>query len=166
MDTKQFVVKSLTGNLGFLKDTLKDFSDADLFVRPCPGANNAAWQLGHLIGAETHLVGGLDPKGAIVLPDDFAARFSKETSTTDDPAKFGKYATKNELLGLFEKVRNSTIAWVNTLSPSDFDKQTPEKFRSWVATWGDLVGMLSGHVTMHVGQFQVIRRKIGKPVLF
>ena len=50
--------------------------------------------------------------------------------------------------------------------PSDFDKETPEKFRSWVATWGDLIGILSGHVTMHVGQFQVIRRKIGKPVLF
>ena len=28
---------------------LADLSDADLFVRPVPGANHIAWQLGHLI---------------------------------------------------------------------------------------------------------------------
>jgi hypothetical protein len=166
MDPKQFIIKGLTGNLGFLKDTLKDFNDADLFVRPCPGANHAAWQLGHLIVAENMMVGGMDPKAAPALPAGFGELFTKETSKNDEAGKFGKFATKEQLLSLFEKGRNATIAWTNTLSAADLDKPTPEKFRSWMPTFGDLIHGQGWHVTMHVGQLQVIRRKLGKPVLF
>jgi DinB superfamily len=166
MDPKHFLIKGLTGNLTFLKDTLKDFNDADLFVRPCPGANHAAWQLGHLINAETHMVGAIDPKGAIALPVGFSELFAKDTTKNDEPDKFGNFATKEQLLSLFEKARNATIAWANTLSASDLDKSTPEKFRSWMPTCADLLVVLPSHVTMHIGQFQVIRRKLGKPIIF
>jgi hypothetical protein len=166
MELKQYIVKSLTGNLGFLKDTLKDFSDADLFVRPCPGANHTAWQLGHLISAENHMIGAMDPKGAITLPADFGDLFNKEASKNDDAAKFGKYTTKEDLLSLFEKTRNATIAWAGNVAPADLDKPSPEKFRSWMPTYGDLLAAQSWHVTMHIGQFQVIRRKLGKPIIF
>src|SRR5271170_7679494 len=47
----------LTRNLEMLRMTLADFSDADMLVRPCPGANHAAWQLGHLTAAETRMTG-------------------------------------------------------------------------------------------------------------
>jgi hypothetical protein len=30
----------------------------------------------------------------------------------------------------------------------------------------DLAFLQADHLTMHIGQFQVIRRKLGKPVLF
>ena len=166
MDAKQFILKNLSGNLSFLKDTLKDFSDADLFVRPCPGANHAAWQIGHLINAETHVVGAIDPKSATPLPEGFSDLFKKEASNIDDPAKFGKFAKKEELLGLFEKARNSTIASLTALSPADLDKPTPEKFRGWATSYGELLARQASHVTMHIGQFQVIRRKLGKPILF
>jgi hypothetical protein len=166
MDPKQFIIKGLTSNLAFLKDTLKDFNDADLYVRPCLGANHAAWQLGHMINAENHMIGALDPKGTIALPAESHELFTKETSKHDDASKFGKFATKEALLSLFEKTRNATIAWAGTLSPSDLDKPTPEKFRSWMPTYGDLIAGQGWHVTMHIGQFQVIRRKLGKPVLF
>ena len=33
-----------------------DLSDADIFIRPVPGMNHIAWQLGHLISAEHHFV--------------------------------------------------------------------------------------------------------------
>ena len=40
----------LKRNLDMFVATIGDFSDADIYVRPCPGANSPAWQLGHLIG--------------------------------------------------------------------------------------------------------------------
>jgi hypothetical protein len=33
-------------------------------------------------------------------------------------------------------------------------------------TVGHLVLMIASHIMMHVGQMQVIRRKLGKPLLF
>jgi hypothetical protein len=73
---------------------------------------------------------------------------------------------KAELLQLFEKTRRATVAWVKTLSPQDHLTPTPEKIRGWAPTVGILPVALSGHLAMHVGQIQVLRRKLGKPVLF
>jgi hypothetical protein len=166
MYLKQHLVTNLNQNLQFTKNTLSDFSDADLFVRPCPGANHAAWQLGHLIRAETNLTEMVAPGKGYKLPADFEGLFVKETAKTDDPAKFGKYAKKDELLALFEKVRGATVAWVNGLSTADFDQPTPEKIRGFASTLADMAAMHPLHTNMHLGQWQVIRRKLGKPVLF
>ncbi len=165
MEAKQLLVQNLHGNLEFLKSTLKDFSDADLFVRPCPGANHVAWQLGHLCGAESFMVGAAGGKPAD-LPKEMGDVFKKEAATIDDPAKFGQFASKEVLLSAFGKVRQSSIAWVQSLSDADLDKPCPEKFRSWSPTFGILAAGLVTHVTMHIGQMQVARRKLGKPVLF
>jgi len=35
-----------------------------------------------------------------------------------------------------------------------------------IPTMGHLVQLLPSHFAMHVGQMQVIRRKLGKPLLF
>jgi len=165
MDPKQFIKRELAGNLEFVKSTLSDFSDADLFVRPCPGANHAAWQLGHLCNAETFMTGMAGAK-AVTLPAGFGEMFDKKTASIDDPKKFGDFATKAALLGLLEKVRGATIAWLDGLSASDLDNPSPEKFRQWAPTLAKLAIAQCGHMGMHVGQFQVIRRKLGKPILF
>jgi hypothetical protein len=165
MDLKQFIKQSLSGNAGFLQWTLSDFTDADMYVRPCPGANHAAWQIGHLCGAEVGLTSACGAK-AISLPEGFKDLFDKKTAAIDDPKKFGDFATKAALLNLFEKVRAGTIAWVDGMSQADMDKPAPEKFQKMWPTMGTLAEGMAGHVGMHVGQFQVIRRKLGKPVLF
>ncbi len=165
MDPKQFIKRELAGNLEFLKSTLSDFSDADLFTRPCPGANHAAWQLGHLCGAETFLTGAAGAK-TVALPAGFGDMFNKSTAGIDDPKKFGDFATKAALLGLLEKVRAATIAWVDSLPASDLDKPAPEKFQKMWPTIASLALGQTGHYTMHVGQFQVLRRKLGKPIQF
>ena len=165
MDMKQFTKQALAGNTEFLKNTLADFSDADLFVRPCPGANHAAWQLGHLCGAEVFLTSACGAK-TFALPAGFNELFDKKTAMIDDAKKFGDFATKAALLSLFEKIRAGTIAWVDGMSSADMDKPTPEKFQRMWPTAGALAEGMAGHVMMHTGQFQVIRRKLGKPVLF
>lgn len=150
-------------NMELLKNALADFSDADMVVRPCPGANHAAWQLGHLIVAETHFGNTVKPGIMPELPAGFSDKFNKSTTSIDDPKAF---ASKAELLSQFEKTRTGTIKWVRSLSPQDMEKPMPEQLQRFAKTVGHLAVVLPIHTTMHLGQIQVIRRKLGKPVLF
>jgi hypothetical protein len=43
-------------NVEFVKATLGDFSDTEMFIRPVPAANHATWQIGHLVVAESRLI--------------------------------------------------------------------------------------------------------------
>lgn len=159
----ELMADALTTNLGMLKGTLADFSDADMLVRPAPAANHAAWQLGHLVTAETNMLRGVSPEAAPALPAGFAEKFTKETARSDDRSAF---PTKAELLDAYEKARAATAQWVRGLTPADLDKPCPDRFQRFAPTWGHLALMMPLHTMMHVGQFQVIRRALGKPVLF
>ena len=166
MDLKTYLIAELNKNVGFVNHTLGDFTDADLFVRPCPGANNAAWQLGHLVSAEASVVKNLAPALAVALPEGFNEKYNKEASKLDGAAAFAPFNSKARLLELFGKVRGGTVAWVSSLSNEQLDSPSPEKYQAWATTLGSLVSGQIGHTMMHIGQFQVIRRKLGKPVLF
>jgi hypothetical protein len=162
MNTNQTFTDSLSRNLDMLKMTLADLSDADLLVRPAPGANHAAWQLGHLATAEARMVAaakGVSPE----LPAGFPERFKKETAQSDDAAAFPK---KQELIDTFAKVRATSIEWAKTLTPEQMSKDSPESIRAFCPKVGHIPGILTEHAAMHLGQFQVLRRKLGKPVLF
>lgn len=163
MSQNNVVVDVLRGGIGFLNMTLGDMTDADLLQRPVPGANNAIWQLGHLIAAETSMVNAAAGKTVIELPSGFAERFKKETASSDDPASLG---TKADLLALFAKVRGATADWAASLTPADLAKPSPERIRFMAPTIGHMLYLFPNHVAMHIGQFQVLRRKLGKPILF
>ena len=160
MTVHDYLAGSLQGSLGMLKMHLADMSDAELFVRPVTGANHANWQLGHLVVSEYHM---LIKCGAKMreLPAGFAARYSKETAGIDDPSKF---ATKADILALFDKVRADTIAFAQ--SATDAQLSAPSPMPDFCPTVADFVGLGSMHIGMHVGQIQVLRRKLGKPILF
>ncbi len=154
---------SVSRNIELAKMTVEDFSAADMMVHPAPGANNAMWQLGHLVGSEAHMINAYAP-GTVPAPaGDFSACFTRETNTCDDPAKF---PSKEQVLAELEKARAATVKWIRSLKPEDFGRATPESMRAYAPTVMDLVLLLCAHVAMHVGQMQVTRRKLGKPVLY
>ena len=64
----QLLTDLLRRDIEMVKATLADFSDADLLARPCPGANHAAWQLGHLIGAESRMMNAVQEGVVPPLP--------------------------------------------------------------------------------------------------
>ena len=163
MNAGELLGEVLTRDVGLLKGTLGDFTDADMLVRPAPTANHAAWQLGHTIVSETNAGNAVRAGSMPELPAGFAERFAKDKAQNNNPADFPK---KDELLAQFEKTRRGTVGWVKALSPQDVASPSPEKLRGWAPTLGTLAAALSSHTAMHVGQFQVIRRKLGKPVLF
>jgi hypothetical protein len=159
MTLNDFFASALRQSLEMMKTTLADMSDADLMTRPAPGANHANWQVGHLVVAETRMlkaVGAPMPE----LPAGFADKYTKDTIASDDAAAFAK---KDELLALMEKARAATIAFVQAFPAARFGEKGPMPF---TPTMADLFEAQSGHALMHLGQIQVLRRKLGKPVLF
>ncbi len=98
MNLNDYFVGDLKQSQQFLKMTVADLSDADLLVRPVPGANHANWQIGHLISAE---VGILTACGAKMpeLPAGFKELYGTKGSNTNDDAS--KLAKKDDLLARF-----------------------------------------------------------------
>jgi uncharacterized damage-inducible protein DinB len=163
MNAKDAIRTALNGNHNILKMYVSDLSDADLLTRPVPGANHIAWQLGHVIAAEVMFQGMLPGNKPVELPAKFEQQHSKETSSADSPAGF---RSKQEYLDLFDKVRGNTLATLDRMADADLDRPTTGRMAEFAPTLGAVLLLLANHEMMHAGQFTVLRRKLGKPVLF
>jgi hypothetical protein len=143
---------------------LGDLADGDLLVRPAPGANHIAWQIGHFIVSETKLVSQPTFKAVYPeLPAGFDKQHGAETHAQEPATGF---ATRADYVDLFTKVRQATIAGLSGLKDADLDAPAVGKMATWAPTLGALLLLTSNHSLMHAGQFSVVRRKLGKPVLF
>lgn len=143
---------------------LSDLADGDLLVRPVPGSNHIAWQMGHLIQAEGGLVRGELPDAAYpALPPGWGDQHGKATQAQDPPTGF---ATKAAYVELFTAARQATLAALGQLTDADLDRPSTGKMAPFAPTWGAIFLLVSNHALMHAGQFSVVRRKLGKPVLF
>lgn len=157
----EMLVRDLKGSFDILSMTIADLSDADLFTRPVPAANHPFWQIGHLASVESFMInkyGGMP----MTLPEGWHAKFkNKVTNHEDSPGFFGM--GKDELIKQFDAVRQATIRFTQSLNDDDLKKPTGWEMAPSVAA---VIGMNLGHTLMHIGQIQVLRRKLGKPILF
>jgi hypothetical protein len=142
---------------------LKDLSDADLMIRPGgPNANHLAWQLGHLIQSEHEMMNAVCPNAMPALPAGFAAAHGRDMTKDDDTSKFLK---KEEYLNLLSQQRDATLKALRDLPDAGLDQPAPERMRSYAPTVGAVFRLCGEHLTMHCGQFAVVRRMLGKPVV-
>jgi hypothetical protein len=141
---------------------LSELTDDDLFVRPVPGANHLAWQLGHLITSSRNMLQGLG-QPAPELPAGFAEAHTKETAASDDRAGFADLATYRRLL---EETHAASLAAIEAFPADQLDAPGPEPMREYLPTNAAVLSALGSHWMMHVGQFSIIRRKLGHPPLF
>jgi hypothetical protein len=162
MNAKDAIRSSANVSMMVLKSYISDLDDADLFKRPAKGCNHIAYQLGHLISSEVQLLEMVAPGKSAGLPEGFAEAHSKERAGDDAPAHFHDKATYSEL---FDKVRAATLAALDAYPESDLDKEGPESMRSFCPTMGDMFTLIATHPLMHAGQFVILRRQLGKPVL-
>jgi hypothetical protein len=163
MNTKEAIRHSIKSSDMIVDGYLGDLTDAEILVRPVPGANHIAWQLGHLIASENMLVGSTVPGTMPKLPEGFKEKHNKETAGIDDPKAF---LTKNEYLKLMKEQRAGTFAALEKISDADLDKPAPEQFRSFLPTVANVFIMQGSHALMHAGQWAVTRRKLGRKPLF
>jgi hypothetical protein len=164
MNAKDAIRTALKSTQETMQRYVSDLSDADFLVRPVPNANHLAWQFGHLINAECDLVHKELPGGAAMeRPAGFKEQFTKEAAAIDSPKAFAK---KAELMALFNQAREATLAALEKLSDADLDKPTEGRMAKFAPTLGAIMLLQSNHTLMHGGQITVLRRKLGKPVLF
>lgn len=162
MNAKDVFRSSKNMSLLVLNKYIADFNDADLMRRPSPGCNHLAWQLGHLISSEVGLVNMVCPGQGGELPAGFDEAHAKGQTGNDDPAAF---LTKAEYVELMDKVHVATLAALEALPEEKFDAPGPERMRPNFPTVGDVFNLIAGHGMMHAGQFAVVRRQLGKPVV-
>src|SRR4051794_31478991 len=163
MSPTELMSDVITRNADILKMPLADFSQAEMLARPVPGANHATWQIGHMIGSAAHsfaaIAPGLVPQSATGIGE----KCTGKTASIDDPAHF---PDKTQLLETFAQAYGAIANWVKTQTPEDLNRPTPGRMADFAPTVGHLALMIASHIMMHVGQMQVIRRKLGKPLLF
>ncbi len=141
---------------------VEDLADADLMLRPVPGMNHIAWQLGHLINSTKMMLGMLG-QPTPELPLDFEENHSKEAAACDDAKKF---AGKEVYLELAAKSKAASLAALDAIPENQLDDPGPERMREYAPTVAAVLSMLGAHWLMHAGQFVAVRRKLGKPPLF
>jgi hypothetical protein len=149
MNTADFMVDSY----------LSDITPEEMMVRPAPGANHLAWQLGHLISAETRLVEAAAPGSMPPLPVGFAEKHSKETAASDNPADF---FSKDEYFKLAKTVRAATLKALDNASDADLEKPTSGRLPPWIKKGIDCFVTAGGHWVLHAGQWVVLRRHLGR----
>ena len=161
MAITELLSKNILQTKEMIGSAIKDFSDADMMFRPAKAANHAIWQMGHLANSVRGMVTACDASVAFPFEDD--TRFGKSKAGFDDASFF---PNKAELLSRFNQAMDIAAGWAAKLSEADLAKPTPERIQRFAPTVGHIVEMTAAHYMMHVRQFQVIRRKLEKPVLF
>ncbi|MFO0815958.1 MAG: DinB family protein [Gemmatales bacterium] len=161
MNTQQCIASNMDMTDFVMLSYLKDLSSAELMTRPGPNCNHLAWQLGHLINSEQQLLNAILPGSAMPLPDGFGDKHSKEQKDNNDPKAF---LTREEYIDLYKKSRQHTKAALAKLSDADCDKPNPMGWEMF-PTVGVMVNLIASHPMMHAGQFAVVRRALGKPVV-
>ena len=161
MNAKDVIKNTIDTSHMLLTTYLGDFTDADLMVRPVPQANHVAWQLGHLIASENKMLSEAGFRMP-ALPNGLAEDHTKETSTSNDPARFHK---KDQYLAWLTEQRAATMRHLAAVADAALDKPTPESMKAYAPTVGAAFNMIGIHELMHAAQFPPIRRKLGKPIL-
>lgn len=160
MSIAELLSKNILQAKGMIGSALADFSDADMMFRPAPTANHAIWQMGHLANSVRGMVTACDPGVAFAFEDD--PRFGKSKAAFNDASLF---PAKAELLNRWDQAMDTAAAWVATLADADLVRPTPERMQRFAPTVGNVAILLAAHPYMHLGQFQVSRRALGKPHL-
>ena len=143
-----------------LVHTMVDDLTADEFGhQPVPGANCAAWVVGHLAVTARRTAERLGATGLPVLTEEFVARYSVTKKTAGAQTDLGD---KAELLQLFDGCVEKLIEAVRTL-PTEALSNPPANPSVFASNYGEAVLFGALHVAMHCGQLSTVRRSLGKP---
>jgi hypothetical protein len=161
MSQRDLILTILKRGAGMLPRHLADFTDEDMLARPVSGANHVAWQLSHIAHYTSKLLStlGLEvPHLARTLPDG-----GRDASHLNEPEYFPR---KADFLEYFTDAYDELIGLVEMLSDEQLSSPCPGGNPDSPQSLAYHLLMQPMHMTMHIGQIQVIRRSLKKPVLF
>lgn len=160
MTAKDLIRNGLSMSDRVINAYIGDLDDSELLIRPIQGMNHIAWQLGHLIGTERHLIELVKPGSSPELPADFEEGHGRKTTHVNDPSK---YYPRTKYQELWKAQREATLQVLESLTDDDLDR-ADEKFPPIAPTVGQILALCGNHPLMHAGQFVTVRRLHDKPV--
>jgi hypothetical protein len=163
MTFKDAIRSSLRIADSLVQGYIADITADEMFVQPVTDANHIAWQIGHLIVSERHLVEAAVPGSMPPLPEGFAERHRRDATPSTNPAD---YLTKEEYIELATQIRAATLAALDRMSDSDFAKPVTARVPPFVKNSGDCFVTIGLHWSLHAGQWVVTRRKLGRARMF
>lgn len=145
---------------GLLVRRMTDDLTADEFRhQPVPGANSAAWVVGHLALTLRRTAERLGATDLPAVAPDLAAKFAVTKKPADVQSDLGDPAV---LVKLFDDCLAKVIAAVPAV-PAEALAGPPTVPGPFATNHAE--GLLFGslHIAMHTGQLSTIRRSLGKP---
>lgn len=159
-ETGDTIGYAITTSQTMLDSFIKDLSEDEFLHRPVPGANCAAWIVGHLIQTDRSALKRVGVQDLPPLPEGFEARFARDERA---PAA-AEYGDVGVLRPLWNQHRELLAETVRRLPEAQF-KELLEQPRPLFKTVGEMLHFMALHPTMHAGQISTIRRSLGRPPL-
>ncbi len=141
---------------------LGDLTHEEMMKRPHAGCNHLIWQVGHLVASEHNIVDKVAPGHMPALPDGFTDKYTSETTHSDNAADFH---SKDELMALSAACREGTLKALAAMSDEQLAGPAPEEMQSYAPTVAAALSMQGSHWLMHCGQWVILRRELGKPIV-
>lgn len=169
MNSKQVIRETLAMADLVAQAYLADLSDGDLLEKPHASCNCINWQIGHLILSEHTHMGRIDPSFMPKLPGKFELIYAKPSSGIIDSdsvlshsASTDQLLDKKTLMDCFHQQRQATLRLLDLQSDESLDAPTGVPYATTRAALFHLQG---AHWLMHSGQWVIVRRQLGKPVV-
>ncbi len=160
----ELALQNYAFGLTYAQKLVADVPDEQMCAQPVPGRvlNHPAWLLGHLAWASE---GG---SALLGQPSARAAEWREVFGMGTTPqADRSRYPAKTELLRRLEEAHANLSAAVCKATPEVLAQPAPERLRGRFATVGNVVlGMMTSHEALHLGQLSVWRRALGLPSVF
>ena len=151
-------------NLMYAQKLAADLPDDQLCVQPVAGRvmNHAAFILGHLAWTSDSAIGvlGVQPTGAV--------EWKELCGSCAKPlADRALYPSKEVLLKALEAAHGRLSAAASKATADVLAQSAPERMRGRFATVGQFIlGMMTMHEGIHLGQLSAWRRALGMPSVF
>lgn len=135
-----------------------DLKPEEFLHQPIPGANHAAWVVGHLARSARVACEQLGLPDLPELPKDWDADYRPTRAAAPARQKAGD---PMEMLRLFDLHQDKLIAGLKTADLAKLAEPAPWPSPLF-ADRGQFIHFLSIHVAVHAGQLSLIRRSLGK----
>jgi uncharacterized damage-inducible protein DinB len=136
-----------------------DLTEEEFRHQPVPGANSAAWIVGHLAVTARRTAERVGATDLPMLTEEFVGKFSQTKRPATVQTDLG---TKQELLDLLNVSVEKLMEALKTLPAEGLSGPAPAPGR-FATNYGEALLFGAMHVTLHCGQLSTIRRSLGKP---
>ena len=136
-----------------------DLTESEFHHQPVPGANSAAWIVGHLAVVARRTAERLGATDLPVLTEEYIARFSATKQLAGDQKEL---PGKAELLALLDVCGAKAMDAMLRMPADALTKPSPIP-GPFANNYGEAILFGSLHITLHCGQLSTIRRSLGKP---